>query len=67
MTTHLNEVRMRRGDMITLGLTQQSEVITIHSVQIASLIASCQPNKMHAVEKFEMLTLIGIQFIRFEQ
>ena len=46
MTTHLNEVRMRRGDMITLGLTQQSEVITIHSVQIASLIASCQPNKM---------------------
>ena len=45
MTTHLNEVRMRRGDMITLGLTQQSEVITIHSVQIASLIASCQSNK----------------------
>ena len=44
MTTYLaNEVRTR-GDETTLGLTQPE--IT-RSVQIAPLIASCQPNKMH--------------------
>ena len=44
MTTHLaNEVKTR-GYETTLDLTQPE---VTHSVQIAPLKVSCQPNKMH--------------------